>query len=104
MTVEGMLRRWLYGIRRHFNDLPARAARSRALSHRSAGHYSGSPRPEFAMRIIRLVSWPALLCSGIRMHTAISLHALRHDARKPSGVQGFPSAVVRMIVLRLLAD
>lgn len=31
------------------------------------------------------------------------LHALRHEARKPSGVQGFPSAVVRMIVLRFEA-
>ena len=32
MTAEErMLRRWLYGISPHFNDLPARAARSRRL-------------------------------------------------------------------------
>jgi len=30
-------------------------------------------------------------------------HALRHDARKPSGVEGFPSIVVRIIVLRFAA-
>src|SRR5215470_16102601 len=31
-------------------------------------------------------------------------HALRQDDRKPSGVQGFPSAVVRIIVLRFAQE
>jgi hypothetical protein len=31
------------------------------------------------------------------------LHAFRHEVRKPSGVQGFPSVVVRIMVLRFTA-
>ena len=57
---------------------------------------SASVQPAIASRVTAVPrrSW------NVRSTTPTRLHALPHDARKPSDVHGAPSLLVRIIVLR----